>query len=107
MKFLSRRTAAVLVSIGSVAVWASASAQNHSPVLATTQQVLQAEPPSLGSAIYSPFSPDLFASQEPTLGARAAISSPRAPNEGEPGLTTTLAASMAGAVAFVWLLRRI
>ncbi|WP_213956243.1 hypothetical protein [Variovorax sp. dw_954] len=69
-------------------------------LLSASQQASQAEPESRGEAIYSPFSSGLFTYQEYPSAARM-------PSKGGPDLTMTLAASVASAVAFVWLLLRI
>jgi hypothetical protein len=61
----------------------------------------QPAPDSLGSALFSP-----FAEGGPARESTPSKTSP-APRERDPDLTMTLAASLAGVVAAVWLLRRL
>ena len=70
------------------------------PAVLTDQQTQKGKSEQPGSAIYSPFSEDALAQERPSVASKAS-SAPK------PGLTMTLAASVAGAVALVWLLQRI
>jgi hypothetical protein len=71
------------------------------PAVPTDRRVQGGESEQADSAIYSPFSAGASADEDPLPRTAAA------PDEGDPNLTMTFAASAFGAVALVWLLRRI